>query len=69
MKAYWRSGHIAPHILTSVLDGGEWSALCPSHFTPRERAPGAHWMGGWVGSRAGLDAVHVQILGLPSIFL
>jgi hypothetical protein len=21
--------------LTSVLDGGKWSASCPSHFTPR----------------------------------
>jgi hypothetical protein len=24
---------------------------------PRERAPGTHWIGGWVGPRAGLDAV------------
>jgi len=22
--------------LTSALYGGEWSASCPSHFTPRE---------------------------------
>jgi len=21
-------------------------------FTPRERAPGTHWIGGWVGPRA-----------------
>jgi hypothetical protein len=27
MKAYWGSGRIA-------LDGGEWSALRPSRFTP-----------------------------------
>jgi hypothetical protein len=26
-----------------ALDGGEWSASCPSCFTPRERAPGTHW--------------------------
>jgi len=26
-------------------------------FTPQERAPGSHWIGGWVGLRAGLDAV------------
>jgi hypothetical protein len=26
-------------------------------FTPREREPGTHWIGGWVGPRAGLDAV------------
>jgi hypothetical protein len=43
--------------LTLALDGGEWSASHPSHFTPRETAPGTHWIGGWVGPRAGLDAV------------
>jgi hypothetical protein len=26
-------------------------------FTPRERAPGTHWIGSWVGPRAVLDAV------------
>jgi hypothetical protein len=26
------------HSLTSALDRGEWSALHPGHFTPRERA-------------------------------
>jgi hypothetical protein len=38
--------------LTSVLDGREWSASHPGRFTPRERAPGTHWIGGWVGPRA-----------------
>lgn len=32
-----RSGNIAPHILTSTLDSGEWWLLCPSHFIPWER--------------------------------
>jgi len=27
-----------------------------SRFTPRERAPGTHWIGGWVDPRAVLDA-------------
>jgi hypothetical protein len=45
------------HSLTSVLDGGEWSASHPGRFTPRERAFNTHWIGGWVGSRAVLDAV------------
>jgi hypothetical protein len=27
-----------------------------SRFTPGERTPGTHWIGGWVGPRAGLDA-------------
>jgi hypothetical protein len=34
------------HSLTSALDGGEWSASCPGRFTPRERTPGTHWIGG-----------------------
>jgi hypothetical protein len=45
------------HSLTSALDGGEWSASRPCRFTPRERALGTHWIGGWVGTRAVLDAV------------
>jgi hypothetical protein len=45
------------HSLTSALDGGEWSASRPDRFTPKERAPVTHWIGGWVGPRAVLDAV------------
>jgi hypothetical protein len=45
------------HYLTSALDGGKWSASRPGRFTLRERAPGTHWIGGWVGPRAVLDAV------------
>jgi hypothetical protein len=55
MKAYWESGGIAPRIIW--LDGVEWSASHPGRFTPRERAPGTHWIGGWLGPRAVLDAV------------
>jgi hypothetical protein len=43
--------------VTSALDGGEWSASRPGLFTPRERAPGIHRIGGWVGPRAVMDAV------------
>jgi hypothetical protein len=45
------------HSLTSALDGGEWSASSSDRFTPRERTPCTHWIGGWVGPRAVLDAV------------
>jgi hypothetical protein len=45
------------HSLTSALDGGGWSASRPSRFTPRQRAPGTHRIGGWVGPRVVLDAV------------
>jgi hypothetical protein len=57
MKAYWGSGGIAPRILTSALDGVEWSASRPDRFAPRERAHGTYWLGGWMGPGAGLDTV------------
>jgi hypothetical protein len=43
--------------LTSALVGDEWPVSRPGRFTPEERAPGTHWIGGWVGPRAGLDEV------------
>jgi hypothetical protein len=52
--------------LTSVLDGGEWSASRPGRFTPRERAPGLHWIGGLVGPRAGLETVSKREIPNPS---
>jgi hypothetical protein len=51
----WRCS--STHSLTSTLDGGEWSVSRPGRFTPRERGPGTHWIGGWVGPRAGLDTL------------
>jgi hypothetical protein len=51
----WR--HRSTHSLTSALDGCEWSDSGPGRFTPRERAPDTHWIGGWVCLRAVLDAV------------
>jgi hypothetical protein len=49
------------HSLTSGLDGGEWSASRLGRFTPRERAPGTHWIGGWVGPRADLsDSAYIK---------
>jgi hypothetical protein len=49
--------YISTHSLASALDGGEWSASRPGCFSPREGAPSTHWIGGWVGPRAGLDVV------------
>jgi hypothetical protein len=42
-------------LYVSALVGGEWSASRPCRFTPGERAPGTHFIGGWVDPRAGLD--------------
>jgi hypothetical protein len=51
--------------LTSALDGGEWSASRPGRFTHREGTPGTHWIGGWVGPRAVLDAVVKRKISSP----
>jgi hypothetical protein len=32
----------------------EWSTSRPCRFTPGEKAPGTHWIGGWVNHKAGL---------------
>jgi hypothetical protein len=42
-------------LLTLALVGGEWSASRPGSFTLGKRTPDTHWIGGWVGPRAGLD--------------
>jgi hypothetical protein len=51
----WR--YSSTHSFTSALDGGDWSVSRPGRLTPREKVPGAHWIGGWVGPRAVLNAV------------
>jgi len=33
-------------LLTSSVDGSEWSASRPSHFIPEKIASGIYWMGG-----------------------
>jgi hypothetical protein len=47
---------VAPRILDL---GTRWRwvvSFTPRPLYPRERAPSTHWIGGWVGPRAGLDA-------------
>jgi hypothetical protein len=53
----WEWKYSSTHSLNSALDGGEWSASRPGRFTPKERAPAAPWIGGWVGRKAVLDTV------------
>jgi hypothetical protein len=55
MNAYGRVDVYSHIFLISALAGGEWSASRPGRFTPEERDPGTHWIGGWIGPRAGLD--------------
>jgi hypothetical protein len=65
METYGDAG-LAPPFLTSVPDGGKWSASHPDHFIPRERGPGTPWIGGWVGLRSGLDAVDKRKSFVPA---
>jgi hypothetical protein len=56
MKTYLGSGVIAPLII-DLCTRWEWSASRSGNFTLKEIAYGTHWIIGWVGLRAGLDAV------------
>jgi hypothetical protein len=53
----WASGGVPPSFLIAALHGVEWSASRSGHFTPGEKAPVTHWIGGWAGPRIGLDTV------------
>jgi hypothetical protein len=70
MKAY---GGVDAQIhisLTSALAGGEWSSSRPGSIIPRERAPGTHWIGAWVGPRAGMDEMEkTKFFILPGLEL
>jgi hypothetical protein len=70
MKAY-EGVDVQIHVfLTSVLVGDEWSASRPCHFTPGGRAPGTHWIGGWVNPRTSLDDLEKKkFLTLPGLEL
>jgi hypothetical protein len=66
-KDVWGSEGIAPLLLISALGGSEWSA---SRFTPGETASDTHCIKGWVGPRAGLDAMEKRKnVPLPGIKL
>jgi hypothetical protein len=56
-------------VLTLALDEDEWSVSCPSYFTPRERAPHTHWIGGWVGpqSQPGCSGEEKNSQSLPGL--
>jgi hypothetical protein len=56
--------------VSEALIGGEWSASRPGSFTPEERSPGTHWIGGSVDPRGGLDDVaKTKILNLSGLEL
>jgi hypothetical protein len=59
-----RSESIAPRIL-DLGTRCEWSASRAGCIIPRERASDTHWIGGWVGPRAGLDSFDVEDKSFP----
>jgi hypothetical protein len=73
MKAYVGVDVYSHIFLASALVGGEWSGSHPGHFTPRQRAPGTHWIEGSVDPRSGLDDVEkrttLTLLGLELLRL
>jgi hypothetical protein len=68
MKAYGGVDVYIHVFLTSALVGC-WSASRPGRFTLGERAPGTHWIGGWMGPRTGLDVQKKTLLTLPGLEL
>jgi hypothetical protein len=48
-------------VLTSVLDGGEWSTLHPGPVTLAIRARGTHWIGGLLCPRYYLGIVRATV--------
>jgi hypothetical protein len=54
MKAYGGVDVYIHIFLTSTLVG-DGQLHAPAALLPGERAPGIHWIGGWLGPRAGLD--------------
>jgi hypothetical protein len=64
------SGCIDPQIFDLGIVGGEWLTSRPGRFTPWERTPGIHWIGGWVHLRSGLDDLEEEkFLTLPGLEL
>jgi hypothetical protein len=55
--------------LILALGGGEWSASYLDHFTPGERPPNTHWIGGWLGPRVSFGTVEKSLVPLPGIEL
>jgi len=45
-----------------AIEGDEWSASRLGRLSPGEKAPSTDWIGGWVGTRVGLDAVAKKII-------
>jgi hypothetical protein len=59
------SGGMRPCIL-NLGTRRRWSASRTGHFIPVERDPGVHWIGGWVGLWASVNAVAKRKISAPT---
>jgi hypothetical protein len=48
VKTTWGSGVIAPQLLNSAVDWGEWPGSRPDRSTPGEITPRTDWIGCWM---------------------
>jgi hypothetical protein len=65
MNTYWESRGVSPRIFDL---GTRWRlvvSITPRPYYLRERAPGTHWIGSWVGPRAVLDIVVKRKIPTP----
>jgi hypothetical protein len=62
MKTYGGGGSIAPPFLSRALDGGGMSASRPGRSTSGKES---QIPTGWVGPKAGLDAVEYRKISCP----
>jgi len=53
------------HEFILPLEKGKCSDISLGSFTPGKEHPGNHWIGGWVGPVAGLDAVEKNKIASP----
>jgi hypothetical protein len=64
MKKYWEGG-IAPRILEPSTKRRRVFSFTPRPIYPTERPLGTHWVGGWVGPIASLNAVEKRKIPSP----
>jgi hypothetical protein len=58
------------HVFLTSAQVGSGQLHAPATLPPGKRASGTHWIGEWIGPRAGLDDVgKKQLLTLPGLEL